>query len=392
MRILYASERPPYPFFLGGAARCAHRLLLSLAQDHGAQVMAMGSAGYRTSSWLVPPAEDHAVLGVHGVGGSAQAPELDCGYPVQVLPRFAEGGLADALRRCAPDVVWSQLEGAQQVLAVARQHGVATLLYIHDAEDPPEQLRSAAVLADHLVCSSAFLAGKVQRVLGRRAHVIHPASDWYFGTAGDPTGAVTMINPHPVKGVDTFLEIARRLPQQRFLLVESWRLDDAAWARLQQRLATLPNVTLSRRVADMRGIYAQTRLLLVPSVWEEGFGMVAVEAQSCGIPVIASARGGLPEAVGSGGVLVDDHLNVDRWLAAIGAMLLDDASWRAASQRALARAKSAELSPRELASRMLAICEGRLREPPTSWRDLLAARLGRWPRLQRLAVRVQAER
>lgn len=392
MRILYASHRPPYPFFLGGAARCAHRLLLSLVQEHGARVAAVGGAEYDATPWAVPPAPEHAALGVLGVGGSAQAPELDCGYPVQLLPRFGDGGLAEALRRFAPDVVWAQLDGAQQVLGCARAQGVATLLYVHDAEDPPAQLRATAALADHLVCNSAFLAGKVQRVLGRRPHVVHPASDWHFGTTADPHGLITMINPHPVKGLDTFLQIAARLPQQRFLLVESWRLDEAAWAQLQQRLAALPNVTLSRRVADMRGIYAQTRLLLVPSVWEEGFGMVAVEAQSCGIPVIASARGGLPEAVGSGGVLIDDHLNVDRWLTAIGAVLLDDASWRAASQRALARAKSAELSPRELASRMLAICEGRVREPPTSWRDLLAVRLGRWPRLQRLAVRAQAER
>lgn len=387
MRILYASERPPYPFFLGGAARCAHRLLLSLAQGHGMQVMAVGGTEYRSSSWSVPPAADYGVLGVLGVGGSAQAPELDCGYPVQVLPRFGDGGLADALRRFAPDVVWAQLDGAQQVLGCARAQGAATLLYVHDAEDPPAQLRATAALADHLVCSSTFLAGKVQRVLGRRPHVVHPASDWYFGTTADPHGLITMINPHQVKGLDTFLQIAARLPQQRFLLVESWRLDEAAWAQLQQRLAALPNVTLSRRVADVRSIYARTRLLLVPSVWEEGFGMVAVEAQSCGIPVIASARGGLPEAVGGGGVLIDEYLDVDRWLAAIADVLHSDDSWQAASQRALARARAAELSPRELASRMLAICEGRLRVPVPTWRDRLASRLGRWPALQRLAER-----
>ena len=392
MRILYASERPPYPFFLGGAARCAHRLLLSLARDHGASVAAVGSAGYDATPWAVPPAAEHAALGVLGVGGSAQAPELDCGYPVQVLPGFAEGGLADALHRFAPDVVWAQLDGAQQVLGCARAHGAATLLYVHDAEDAPAQLRATAALADHLVCSSAFLAAKVQRVLGRRPHVVHPASDWYFGTAADPHGAITMINPHAVKGLDTFLQIAARLPQQRFLLVESWLLDDAAWARLQQRLAALPNVTLSRRVADVRSIYAQTRLLLVPSVWEEGFGMVAVEAQSCGIPVIASARGGLPEAVGEGGALIDEYLDVDRWLAAIADVLRSDESWQAASQRALARARSADLSPRELASRMLAICEGRLREPVPTWRDRLASRLGRWPALQRLAEPTEATR
>lgn len=392
MRILFASERPPYPFFLGGAARCAHRLMLSLVQDHGTRIVAVGSADYDITPWTIPPATEHETLGVLGVSGGTQAPELDCGYPVRVISRFGDGGMEEALRHHAPDVVWAQLDGARQVLEQARAFGAATLLYVHDAEDPPAQLRATAALADHLVCSSAFLAGKVQRVLGRRPHVIHPASDWYFGTAADPRGLISMINPHPVKGLNTFLQIAARLPQQRFLLVESWRLDDATWAQLQQRLTELPNVTLSRRVADMRTIYAQTRLLLVPSVWEEGFGMVAVEAQSCGIPVIASARGGLPEAVGDGGVLIRDHLDVEQWLAAIDTVLGSDRSWQAASRRALTRAGARELSPHELASRMLAICEGRLCEPVPSWRDRLASHLGRLPRLQRIIERTGTPR
>jgi glycosyltransferase involved in cell wall biosynthesis len=88
-------------------------------------------------------------------------------------------------------------------------------------------------------------------------------------------------------------------------------------AALEQQLTGAPNVRFLRRVSDMRQIYRQTKLLLVPSVWEEGFGMVAVEAQSCRIPVVASVRGGLPESVGEGGLLVDDYLDADSWVDAI---------------------------------------------------------------------------
>lgn len=362
MRILYASHRPPYPFFLGGAARCAHRLLLSLAQDLGAECAAVGSAGYGVTPWSLPPAADHAALGVRGVTGAAAPGErpgpgtvLDCGYPVQVLADLPQD-FARLLRQSRPDVVWSQLEGAREVLGLARDEGVQGLLYVHDAEDDPRELRATADLGCHVVCSSAFLARKVSNVIGRPAQVVYPASDWCFGTAGDPQGFVTMVNPHAVKGLGTLLEIARRLPTRRFLLQESWKLDDAGLAALGERLAAVPNVTFQHRVPDMRQVYARTRLLLVPSLWEEGFGMVAVEAQSCGIPVVASARGGLPESVGSGGVLIDDYRNADAWVAAIEGLLGDDVAYRQWSARALAHARSDEFVPQQLAHRFLEVC------------------------------------
>ncbi len=362
MRVLYASERPPYPFFLGGAARCAHRLLLALSQDLGATCTAVGSTDYSVTAWSYPQPSDYAALGINSVSPSGTdiqtdtaRPVLDCLYPIRLLEPF-QSSLLLMLKDFRPDVVWSQLEGAYNVMALARAEGIVGLLYVHDAEDDPNSLRATADLGCHVVCSSAFLARKVAKIIGRKAHVIYPASDWYFGTAGDASGVVTMINPHAVKGLDTFLEVARCMPMQRFLLVESWKLDDAAQAALQKRLAFLPNVRFQHRVTDMRTIYSQTRLLLVPSVWEEGFGMVAVEAQSCGIPVIASARGGLPESVGDGGLLIDDYRNVTQWLSAIDEVLRDDQAYRSWSVRALQHAQSAAFAPQEMARHFLTVC------------------------------------
>jgi glycosyltransferase involved in cell wall biosynthesis len=397
MRILYASQRPPYPFFLGGAARCAHRLLLALAQDHGAACASVGSAAFEGTPWSVPPATDYAALGVHSVSGpaapgaaSGTGAALECGYPVRLLADYPRA-LAHQLFAQRPDVVWAQLEGSREVLTLAREHGVKGLLYVHDAEDDPAQLRATADLGCHVVCSSAFLARKVEGVIGRPAHVVYPASDWYFGTMGDARGYVTMVNPHAVKGLDTFLEIARRMPGQRFLLQESWRLGDAALAALQARLASLPNVTFQHRVADMRQVYQRTRLLLVPSVWEEGFGMVAVEAQSCGIPVAASARGGLPESVGTGGLLVDDYRNVDAWMSALDTLLGNDAAHRHWSERALAHARSETFAPRQLARRFLDICRAPAPRIGVYARGLRTVKdgLGRVPVLGRLVQGVR---
>ena len=61
--------------------------------------------------------------------------------------------------------------------------------------------------------------------------------------------------------------------------------------------------------------YAQARLLLVPSVWEEAWGRVVTEAQLNGIPVLATAIGGLPESVGPGGILIPPGSGIEVWNA-----------------------------------------------------------------------------
>jgi glycosyltransferase involved in cell wall biosynthesis len=60
-----------------------------------------------------------------------------------------------------------------------------------------------------------------------------------------------------------------------------------------------------------------SRIVIIPSQWEEPFGRIALEAMLSQVPVIASKTGGLPESVGDGGILIDDYGNVDRWVEAI---------------------------------------------------------------------------
>ncbi len=69
--------------------------------------------------------------------------------------------------------------------------------------------------------------------------------------------------------------------------------------------------------------YRAADLVTVPS-YNESFGLVAVESLASGTPVVAAAVGGLPVAVGDGGVLVDGHAP-DAWADALESLLDDDA-------------------------------------------------------------------
>jgi glycosyltransferase involved in cell wall biosynthesis len=68
-----------------------------------------------------------------------------------------------------------------------------------------------------------------------------------------------------------------------------------------------PSVTIAGHVTrqEVSRILAQSRAVVVPSQWEETFGMVAVEAMAAGTPAVASAHGAFPELItpGSDGAL-----------------------------------------------------------------------------------------
>jgi glycosyltransferase involved in cell wall biosynthesis len=77
---------------------------------------------------------------------------------------------------------------------------------------------------------------------------------------------------------------------------------------------------------DLRTIFAAADLGVMPSVIEESFGMAAVEMMACGLPVVASRTGAIPEILSDGitGRLVDLPNSVECWVDAIGELLADD--------------------------------------------------------------------
>ncbi|MGA8987383.1 glycosyltransferase, partial [Aeromicrobium sp.] len=93
---------------------------------------------------------------------------------------------------------------------------------------------------------------------------------------------------------------------------------------------------------DQRGLaqwYAAAAVVCVPS-YNESFGLVALEAQACGAPVVAARVGGLPTAVSDGvtGVLVDGHDPAD-YASALHPLLTDPELREAMSQKAVRHAE-----------------------------------------------------
>lgn len=108
------------------------------------------------------------------------------------------------------------------------------------------------------------------------------------------------------KGVHVAVEALRHLPA-RFVL---WATGDPADPAAREYVAALtaaaaragvaPRLRLLGARRDVHRVMAAADAVLVPSIWDEPFGLVAAEAQLLGVPVIASDRGALPEIVGGG--------------------------------------------------------------------------------------------
>ena len=98
------------------------------------------------------------------------------------------------------------------------------------------------------------------------------------------------------KGIDVLVAAANETPEVPVAIAGHGPL----LPRFQESApenVTFPGMLSREQISDF---YRGARFLVVPSVWHETFGLVAVEAMSHGVPVIASKIGGLQEIVRDG--------------------------------------------------------------------------------------------
>jgi glycosyltransferase involved in cell wall biosynthesis len=268
----------------------------------------------------------------------------------------------EVIRR-AGDFDLVHLHNFSQPARALRAAGARVVLHMHCdwlTQLDPRLVRRRLAAVDLVVTCSDYLTGR-----GRSAF---PATRWEtvhngveMGSDPRPDGRTILFvgRVSPDKGVHVLLEAFRLLCERRDdLRLEligdealpstsmQVRLDEEPRVRRLARfyrgraylgplLAELPpgvaeRVTHRTWIAhdEVLAAYRRAGVVVLPSVWNEPFGMPAVEAQAAGRPVVASQVGGLPEVVidGQTGLLVppEDPLA----LASAMGRLLDDAELR----------------------------------------------------------------
>lgn len=211
--------------------------------------------------------------------------------------------------------------------------------------------REAYAAADTVVANSRYTARVIERFFEREADVLYPVLDLTDGEERPSIsreGPILMIKPSRVKGADVLAAVALASPNREFSV--AGRLSRL----VRRRLSGIPNLNLRGWIADREELYRGASLLLGPARIPEPFGRIFVEAGLRGIPSVASRSGGIVEAVGGGGVLVNPDAGAREWSRALE-RALEPETYAGLSREAATHSRS--LIHRYGAERLLDILE-----------------------------------
>jgi glycosyltransferase involved in cell wall biosynthesis len=156
---------------------------------------------------------------------------------------------------------------------------------------------------DHAFTCSQFLTDLYREKAGLESTPLEPPIDWSTVVAPSESRAfVTFVHPARHKGLYLFARLAdmlgRRRPDIPVLVVQSGHTAGSLNAIAGVDFSAYPQIMAAPPVPVPADYFALTRILLVPSIWEEPFGRVAAEAMINGIPPLVSDRGALPHVIG----------------------------------------------------------------------------------------------
>lgn len=272
-----------------------------------------------------------------------------CGYPV--FRGWDTDRAGEVVQRFRPDVIVVQSTRPEKLLGAVAPSGVPYCVYFHEVEEI-DHLKGLATTGILAIANSDFTATRLLERCGLNCEVVLPLVEpRYYVTPMHPQ-RVLFVNTVPRKGLEIAFQLAEHRLDINFDFVLSWILKPERAAELEARAHRSGNIVLHRPTSDMRSLYANTRLLLAPSQWEETWGRVATEAHINGIPVLGSNRGGLTQAIGSGGLALPAEAPITEWLIALSRIWDSPKDYQIFAQAAHEYGKRAEIQPTVIVARL----------------------------------------
>lgn len=340
MRILFTSGNGWLPEAIGGTQISTHHIIQQASSDGHECAVYCGLVG-------------RGAFGLHmrlqrKLRGRKFSIDHHQGYSVmRTWTPFERGSIRACVADFRPDVAVVQAMGAALMASEFQALGIPVVMYLRNVEFEELGGDISSIDGVRFIANSNFTARAYRDKYGISATIIPPTIEAAKFRSEGPRSHATLINVHPNKGYAIAREVARACPEIPFLFVQGWTLDPDEERRTRDEISELPNVALIPRTPDIASIYGRTKVLLAPSQWEEAWGRVASEAHCSGIPVIGSDRGGLPEAIGPGGIVLRHDAPVQDWVDALRGLWTDAQAYSALSDAARAYAARPQLDTRK---------------------------------------------
>lgn len=168
-----------------------------------------------------------------------------------------------------------------------------------------------AILKSEVISNSNFMAEKLMQLYNKNSSVEYPfideerlKNDFKKLKKKIKNKGIVFIGDSPIKGIEIAKEIASLMPRSDFYF----------FSRLINTTKKINNITWMAWEKNEVDIYKFAKVVIVPSICEEGYGRVSREAFLLNIPVLVSNRGGLPETVdGNQSFIIEDYSNSQTW-------------------------------------------------------------------------------
>lgn len=235
------------------------------------------------------------------------------------------------------NLILTHLDCSGRAMNLSLDTGIPLAHFVHNSN----QLRFHNVMPNkaQLVIFNSHWVKEAEKLNGQpwpgESIVLHPIvePENYRCERGEK---ITLVNPTPGKGADTFYSLSTLMPDFQFATVKGCYGEQVAPPNIDA--SRFPNVEFIEHTPDIREVLRKTRLLLMPSDYES-YGRIAIEAACAGIPTIAHPTPGLKESLGEAGIFCD-RLDVPAWQTEIERLYSDDVYYRSRSNAVLKLANS----------------------------------------------------
>ena len=257
-----------------------------------------------------------------------------------------EKNLLRLIHEYSPEIIFTQPYWHDIALKIAKYSKITSVFRLPNVPSYIDLSLSSQYAPSVIIVQTQKAEKYVHDAFSREAYVLPAFIDLNRSRARQKGHReyITMFNPVMEKGGAVFRKVAQEMQNRAFAFVPGWTShrnesgqfdkeifrksseseglsydgflpEEASFSDLQNVIALPPRDNVGE-------IFAQTKILLVPSQWEEQFARVIYEACANGIPVIASAVAGIIEHSRNCATLVEDYSSPQAWIDQIN--LLDD--------------------------------------------------------------------